>query len=63
MRNDTLLYTAAVNGTLRGPAAYTSLIRISEKTALLVYDAYLQQVGAFTFSMEVTTSGREYQLP
>ena len=38
-------------------------IRISEKKALLVYDAYLQQVGALTFSMEVTTSGRGYQLP
>ena len=67
VRNATLSYTAAVNGTLRGPAAettaYTSLIRISGRKALLVYDANLQQVGAVTFSMEVTTSGRGYQLP
>ena len=60
VRNATLSYTHAVNDTSRGPAAettaYTSLIRIAEHKALLVYDAYLREpVGAVTFSMEVAT--------
>jgi hypothetical protein len=63
VRNATFSYTAAVNGSLRGPAAettaYTSLIRIAETKALLVYDAYLQAAGAITFSMEVTTGSSD----